>query len=236
MYVSYDSEKMRFLHKHENINILANLDFIEHPTGHICICPIDSTGWLNEETETELQLLYKNTTGLDHSQHHGAQLREVLRALAYKLPVDDVNGFEADRQADHVSRFPNKEGYVFVPGATIPKLRVDAQLFATVTLSADEAVNAARKRIAPAHTPAVTVPATSAPPRTPNAVSAPRAGGVRTIIWMVADELWEAAGRPSDKQRVLGLRKEAMDRLEKVHNIKRTSSSNELGNWQKARI
>jgi len=58
---------------------------------------------------------------------------------------------------------------------------------------------------------------------------------VREKIWAVADRMWEEAGRPTDKSKVLALRKQIMDTLEQ-DGVKRTSSSNELGNWQKARI
>ena len=55
-------------------------------------------------------------------------------------------------------------------------------------------------------------------------------------MWGVADREWEAAGKPNDVSVVLKLRKEVMNILEKDHAVKRTTSSNELGAWQKARV
>jgi hypothetical protein len=48
--------------------------------------------------------------------------------------------------------------------------------------------------------------------------------------------MWEAAGKPTDKAVVLELRKKMMAELEEKHSVKRTSSSNELGNWMKDRL
>ena len=58
---------------------------------------------------------------------------------------------------------------------------------------------------------------------------------MREKIWAVADRMWEEAGKPIEKGTVLALRKDIMNVLEQ-DGVKRTSSSNELGNWQKARI
>jgi len=61
-------------------------------------------------------------------------------------------------------------------------------------------------------------------------------GGVRATIWEVADRMWEAAGKPKDQKDVLALRKQIMEDLLHVSAIKKTTSSNELGNWAKSRI
>lgn len=68
-----------------------------------------------------------------------------------------------------------------------------------------------------------------------NTVAPARSGGVRSVIWGHADRVWEAAGKPNDKAVVLQLRKQMMAELEEL-GVKKTSSSNELGNWMKARI
>ncbi len=61
-------------------------------------------------------------------------------------------------------------------------------------------------------------------------------GVVRDQIWQFADAQWEASGKPMDKKVVLALRKAMMPQLEKEYGIKVTTSSNELGNWMKARV
>jgi hypothetical protein len=60
-------------------------------------------------------------------------------------------------------------------------------------------------------------------------------GGVRSVIWEHADSVWSNAGKPLDKGVVMQLRKQMMTELE-AQGIKKTSSSNELGNWMKARV
>jgi hypothetical protein len=47
--------------------------------------------------------------------------------------------------------------------------------------------------------------------------------------------MWADAGKPTGASAVLALRKQIMNKLEE-EGVKRTSSSNELGNWQKARL
>jgi hypothetical protein len=48
--------------------------------------------------------------------------------------------------------------------------------------------------------------------------------------------MWEAAGKPMDKDTVLALRKEMMQVLETEHSIKKTTSSTALGDWMKQRV
>lgn len=67
------------------------------------------------------------------------------------------------------------------------------------------------------------------------AIAVSQLGKTASQIWAVADQMWQSIGKPTDKATVLTLRKAIMDRLE-ASGIKRTSSSNELGNWQKTRI
>lgn len=67
------------------------------------------------------------------------------------------------------------------------------------------------------------------------APGAPRKAGTRDVIWKRADELWSSAGKPTDVPTVLKLRKEWMNVLEK-EGVKKTTSSSELGNWQKDRV
>jgi len=70
----------------------------------------------------------------------------------------------------------------------------------------------------------------------PKVAPAGPATGNRLIIWKVADSLWEAAGKPFDIPTVLALRRQIMNVLETEHEVKRTTSSTALGQWQKERI
>lgn len=60
-----------------------------------------------------------------------------------------------------------------------------------------------------------------------------RKPSVKHTIHTVANNMWEEAGKPRNVKTLLKLRKMIMDKLENEFNIKRTSASTELGQWQK---
>ena len=97
----------------------------------------------------------------------------------------------------------------------------------------DAAQRAPQRRKVPSATPAPRAPAL---PAQPPAVPKARMSSVRPKIWATADKLWQEAGKPTDAKVVLELRKKMMAVLEQEHHVKKTSSSNELGNWMKTRI
>ena len=236
MYVSIDCDNMRFLHKHHDVTVVCNLVHIEAPHVVICVTPYDIPSFLEDFTDMELLMLYRNTTGHDHTSHSGSALRAVLAELAERLPVTDVNAFEVERQAAFIPE-GNEEPMKYVRGATRPGK--PAELFPLqAQRNPDEDVVAAAKLRAPQRPAPVAnssaAPAPAARPQRPAAP--PRKGGVRGTIWEVADSMWEKEGKPTAKAEVLALRKRMMEVLETDHGVKRTSSSNELGNWQKARI
>lgn len=226
MYISIDMDQMRFLHKHEDIKVITNLVFLEAPpcAHHVDIIPIDSIWLLKDTTETQLQILYRNTTLEEHVPYHGAALRLMLIELAQRVPASDVVAWEVEAQASGVeARYKDGlEGVVYVKGSTV--VTQPGTLFKPLHLTGTIDHSAAQ-RIAQ-H--ALATPTTGNAP--------PREGSVRDTIWRVADALWEADGKPTAKDEVLHLRKKIMDLLEREHQVKRTSSSNELGKWAKSRI
>lgn len=236
MYVSIDRENLKFLHKHEDVHVVCNLVHIEAPNVPICVTHY-SGHFLSDFTDMELKMLYRNTTSSDHTSHSGNALRAVLADPADRLPVSDVNKFELDRQAASIPE-DNGEPLKYVKGATRPG-KV-AELFPlTAPKNPDEDKLAASASVRPLQRPASAAPtaAPAAPQTRPQrAPAAPRQGGVRAVIWEVADSLWEREGKPTGKAEVLALRKRMMDLLESDHGVKRTSSSSELGQWQKARV
>jgi hypothetical protein len=72
-------------------------------------------------------------------------------------------------------------------------------------------------------------PAAPPPPRLPPA----QRGAVGPLIHRVATEMWEAEGKPMDPGVILQLRRRIMTALLDDHKIKTSTSSNELGRWQK---
>lgn len=226
MYVSVDMDKMRFLHKHEDFMVVSDLAWIENPTGALEITPVDNFGFLKHNTELELHLLYKNTTGEENVPRYGQELRSVIFELMEKIPVSDVVPREVRAQAEFLVN-EDHENYHYVKGAYKPaQLTTLFQDNLKAKLTSDEIAAAAiKKRVAPKvivteDRPVQAVPRSSA--------------SNKHIIWNVMNEIWFANGAPKDVSEILKLRRLAMARLEAEYGIKKTSSSSELGNWQKS--
>lgn len=243
MYILVDRENMKFLHKHPDPFVLCNVAWLEN-AGSSCIFPIDDAHDLREFTNLELKLLYSNTTGNEYGQKENRNaLLQIVYELASRIEPSDLNAREAEEQASSIE--DSKAGhYKYVRGAKRPVLMADLFNRPFLTVSANVA---AEKSAAAGNYPALAArpkaeraaittdkPATDGVVR-PAAESGPKRGTAKAIIWDTADEMWEAAGKPTDKPAVLELRKRIMDRLETEEAIKRASASSELGNWHKAR-
>jgi hypothetical protein len=95
---------------------------------------------------------------------------------------------------------------------------------------------AAALRLEPSNFPTLgTVAVTVSVPALPRPSKPPAAnrGSVGPIIHRVATEMWKAAGKPRDPGVILQLRRQIMTALNDEHKIKTSTSSNELGRWQK---
>ena len=209
MYVSLDMQNMKIVHKHSSVNAVCGLVHIELPDVAVNVCPIDMT--VKHKTDMEIKMLFRSCFPGQADHMPVAEMKSKILQFAEEFPVTDLDELEVRRQADSI-RDGDKKAYKYVKGsfhASRP-----AELFADAT---GDAVRAG-----------ATVPASSA-------ARPVRASGVREKIWAVADRMWEEAGKPTEKSTVLALRKDIMSALEQ-DGVKRTSSSNELGNWQKARI
>ena len=222
MYISLDMQNMKIVHKHSSVNALCGLVHIELPDVAVTVCPIDMS--VKHKTDMEIKMLFRSCFPGQADHMPVAEMKSRILQFAEELPVTDLDELEVKRQADSI-RDGDKKAYKYVKGSF--RASRPAELFADAT---GDAVRAS-----------ATVPASSAarparPAAAPRAATgAPRASGVREKIWAVADRMWEEAGKPTEKSTVLALRKDIMSALEQ-DGVKRTSSSNELGNWQKARI
>ncbi|ARB11107.1 hypothetical protein JG012_00039 [Pseudomonas phage JG012] len=222
MYVSLDMQNMRIVHKHSSVNAVCGLVHIELPDVAVNVCPIDMT--VKHKTDLEIKMLFRSCFPGQADHMPVSEMKSKILQFAEEFPVTDLDELEVKRQADSI-RDGDKKAYKYVKGSF--RASRPAELFADAT---GDAVRAG-----------ATVPASSAarparPAAAPRAATgAPRASGVREKIWAVADRMWEEAGKPIEKSTVLALRKDIMNALEQ-DGVKRTSSSNELGNWQKARI
>lgn len=222
MYVSLDMQNMKIVHKHSSVNAVCGLVHIELPDVAVNVCPIDMT--VKRKTDMEIKMLFRSCFPGQADHMPVAEMKSRILEFAEEFPVTDLDELEVKRQADSI-RDGDKKAYKYVKGSF--RASRPAELFAGAT---GDAVRAG-----------ATVPASSAarpvrPVAGPRAATgAPRASGVREKIWAVADRMWEETGKPTEKSTVLALRKDIMSALEQ-DGVKRTSSSNELGNWQKARI
>jgi hypothetical protein len=239
MFVAIDYKAKRFLPiKHDSMHVVGDLVWVEAPTLHV---HVESATWpfLTTWGDLDMVQLYKNTTGQTATKV-GDNLRAILLELAERIPERKINAFELSKQADLVPERCSMR-YLYAPGQFKPAEQAKDFVLQPVTLPKAEDENAvcarprvrpvARAPVAPATTPAAN--RSAGPVRAP---SAPRQHGVRELVWGVADKLWQAAGSPKEMGTVLKLRKEMMSTLEAEHGVKRTTSSNELGAWQKARI
>lgn len=171
-----------------------------------------------------------------------------MDSLADSTPTGTLWDMEA--QSDYVQKNDpdGANSYIYMPNATLPITLTQITLMegaSAAPVPPDYVLKGAYTHT-PAHqgtiayiergVPSVVIqsePKPVKPAREPS--GAPR-GSVSQTIWAVADEMWTAAGNPVLKDVVMRLRKTIMDKLESDYGVKRTSASNELGNWQKARI
>lgn len=242
MFVSIDMDKLQFVHKHTDHETVSLLAWLEMPNKSVTIENTDREYFLAKMTGLDLRMLYKNTTGLDITGTDHIVVREMLATLVEeKLKPVFVNKAELEAQVELVdddlhagvpwkyalgAKRPAKQEELFV----LPGLHCNPL---TGPEGTEAAVRAPQRRAVRTATP--TAPKGPSVPVPPRAATV-RASNVRPRIWAVADRLWEEAGKPTEKAVVLELRKKMMAVLESEDHIKKTTSSNELGNWMKTRI
>jgi len=249
MWINIDLDNMRVVHKHQNKDVLRNLSWIELQCASACIACGDAVA-MSKFTALELQRLYEGMTGhklLTYANH----MARVVADACMRMPETDADFASSQEQRLKVTANDTRR-YRYVKGASKPEHMPD--LFMPESLTAERnqdlegnttyaaaptapprpqwqptaADQAAAGAIAPA-------PAAPRQPRAPSD-GTPRKGGTRDIVFSVADQMWAAAGSPREASIILKLRKEMMVELEANHGVKRTTSSNTLGDWQKARI
>jgi len=126
-YIAYD-RRVKPLYSHPKINILCDLLHIEQKD-NFSIVSLNSLDLFRQHTAQELKKLYLNLGG-DSSlftqaatlyTHHEEIRQECIR-LAIALPIVQVNGFEAEMQANWIDRLPAdiKCGYRYLAGSNVP--------------------------------------------------------------------------------------------------------------------
>lgn len=250
MYVAINADEMGFLYAHRNVDVLLNLAHIEVDAA-VRVVNLENPRFYRPFqgfTDLELKLLYQNTTG-EKYDGYGAQLQDIVTALALRIEELQINIVELSAQVACVTEeFAGL--YKFVPGSREPQL-VEDGLFGVPAKRVARCKDEERRAVAGSLLPVLLPPTrtfapvgrdqqrapTNAPARTPRpaGVAPPPRGSTRETIWACADRMWEEAGKPMQAGVVLALRKKIMDQLEQ-DGVKRTSSSNELGAWQKTRL
>ncbi len=235
MYILIDMDKMRFVAKHPNFAVLSELGVIMCSEAQEVI-PMDVKAF---ETfgDVEFQMLYINLTG----NQTGALYD---RKTAAQILVDYLNEceetylgpWEVSKQCDYVLENDLQGQCTYVAGSTVPSIEQDLWTYLAKPLSMPR-----EELLSSGNAETVIKPPVQAPfqPQVERVTStqansdqptAPRDGSVRDVIWTKADELWIAAGKPTDKSEILKLRRAIMAALE-LEGVKKTSSSNELGKW-----
>lgn len=236
MYTVLDLDRLAVVHRHPDFEVACNLADIEFQDSTLCIAVVDTIKFFFTYTETDLLILYRNLTG-SQTLRKGNELRALLVEAIHRLPATDAKATEVDRQADYATANRAAGPYTYVKGATRPAKATNPIVATVLPAACEIAAMACAKGVAAdvqqGRKPIIRK-STEPSPQQGKSSSAPR-GGVRSIIWDKADTLWALAGNPTDKAEVMALRKTIMDALE-GDGVKRTSSSNELGNWQKARV
>lgn len=232
MLVLVNRDNMTIVRAHPDSVVLSHLGHIElgHAAVHI-FEGADARAW-ERFTDMELRLVYRNTCAQELVGYTKAAHAQTVAALCNGLKQSDVNPFEAHMQANAIG-MDDRRRYRYVKGSHKPRLEVD--IFEPVALQATPGAQFVPPTPQAAGVGPDRTPAATTTPAQRAAAPAPTRGSTSTIH-TVADQMWEAAGRPTNLTVVLNLRKQIMEVLERDHNIKRTTSSTSLGVWQKARL
>lgn len=237
-YVLIDRGQMAITHKHQDRRVLAYLSWIECTNAGL-VMSLSNTRPLQDFTTSELRLIYKNATGAE-LKGYANQLAQLVIDAAKRMP-DTVAILEEVQAQAALIEDGDKSSFKYVHGAMKPEEIVgvfEADPIPVARIEAEEA-RVASAPAGPAFGGAGPEPLPPGVPPLPGekrAPSGPRTGGTREVIFSVADEMWAAAGSPTALPSVLALRKQIMQALESNHNVKKTTSSTALGDWQKLRL
>lgn len=238
MFVSIDMQNLVFLHKHRDQDTLGALAYLEACDRSFMVENTDREHFLSKLTGLDLRFLYRNTTGLDITGTDPIVVREMLAEIVESkmAPTICIQSEVEAQVAAVVDDLEKGIPWKYSLGSNRPAKQDELFNFHCKPLDTSEAQAAAarapqrRKAATPAKVRATPTAAPAGP-----AVPKQRGFNVRPVIWDLADAMWVEAGSPTDVKVVLELRKKMMSALEEK-GVKRTSSSNELGNWMKTRL
>lgn len=153
MYVSVNHDRLVFLHKHQDYHVVRDLDYITRSYESASCFPI-CAGAMDHLTLTELQGLFRNTTGKDSSTSDEETLRQWLLQIAETLPDTDCVPVEVEKQAAFLEQHatdsnPVPQGLVYVKGSHVPGPSKGSDLYSlTSTADPTPLLPGARKAVA----------------------------------------------------------------------------------------
>lgn len=247
MYCAIDMDLMQVLQVHRVQDILHGLVYLENANSeHVRFDNTDSHLFLAPVSTVGMQILFRNVTGEDEAVLTHLQRRAAIAVAIESMRPPLVDDQELDKQISYAgNQLHGPVGKVplfrYTLGARVPKIG-EEWVFSTIKRDDKQrsATQGAATRLQTL--PAATTPATAGPTLARQKTGVARVagaeptGGVAGQVWIVADKMWKAAGSQKDVKAVLTLRMTMMKVLEEEHDIKRTTSSNTLGQWMKARL
>lgn len=219
-YISFDLQRLHFVHKHPDYRVVSNLDFIANRSVQTSLGPV-GLRLCDHLKMPQLEGLFRNTTGKEPGTLDKDLLEAMLGLIAEQLPDTLCDPVEVDAQAEFFERkYPKGiDGLYYVPGGTQPakcgalpalKLEVDP-----VELAKSARMAVARAQVA---RQAATQAATAARAATPAPTArtggnarnagtpAPRPkGGVCGLIHNALDEQHKATGEVPTREWVKAL-------------------------------
>lgn len=222
MYITINREACVFTHVAQDYQTLLNLCHIELSHAKAYVLPVEGLKIDTHLTDLEMKLLYQNSTSSEYTGKSRSQLNLLVYEYVKTLPYTEWNRNEIEVQASKI-KDDDQGFYRYAQGSNTP---CQLQELFNPVLECKEGVPTVE--IALSYTPE---------PKIVHAQSSTvRSGGSKETIFSVADTMWEEAGKPTEQSLILALRRKIMQVLESDYAIKKTTSSNTLGLWQKARL
>lgn len=244
-YVAIELSKLQVLFVVDDIWIGGSLVYLQCKDEESVLVGEMSNGrdW-QRFTDSQLVTLFRNVTGLPSicSMTRRQIIQVICDAITTIQPVK-YKKHEVELQCQAAEAMGKERPRLqYVYGALKPAIIGDGELPFAKGFATQENIDNAKAGKLPVFTapqpvanpvplPQTVAPAI-APATAPKQSSTAPAGKVSAVIWDTADKFWIAAGSPKEIKDIMKVRKETMDELEK-NGIKRTTASNELGNWQR---
>lgn len=237
MYILINSDTMHVLAKHPNFQRLYEFGILSCSESCV-VLPLERDELYNEFNDVQLQLLYINLTGNKEGVSQSKLIvSKILHYFLNKLPETIINE-DVSHQADYAIANDKQGNCSYNKDGSIPNEELQNPLHVFTS-------NEIEQRIINSEATPTNMGQQGAwqPQREKSAPvarvagdhrTASRTSGTRDIIFAVADQMWQDAGKPVDKSEILKLRREMMNRLE-LDGVKRNTSSNTLGVWVKER-